>query len=72
MKKILFIAAIALAFMSCEKGWTCQCVGTNHIEGETTDVDYTFEVHTTKKNAPAKCEEGSRHHSVADIDCTLK
>lgn len=72
MRKFLFIAVLGFAFMSCEKSWDCHCVGTNHIEGEVTDVDYTSQIHATKKKAATLCKDASRHHSVADIDCELK
>lgn len=73
MKKILFVAVIAFGFSvsSCVKDYNCHCVGTSTIEGDTSDVDYTYAQHGTKKDATNKCAESSEHHKLADITCTL-
>lgn len=73
MKKILFFTVIGFALVSCVKDWKCECVGKSFVEaGDTTDVNYDYIVHFNKKDATTRCEQASKHHELADIDCALK
>jgi hypothetical protein len=72
MKKVLLVAAVAFAFASCKKDYTCECTTTTagiSVTASTTVKD-------TKKKATDACEKGTTSSSVAGISssttCKIK
>ena len=68
MKKVLFIAVVAVASLaSCKKDFTCTCK-----DGSTTVATYT--VHTTKKKSKDLCSENDASVKVVypNASCTIQ
>ena len=56
MKKLILIAVVIFAFMSCKKDRTCQCTTT--ISTDTSSFTSSSEItydHSTKTNAESNC-----------------
>ena len=57
MKKLILIAAVIFAFMSCKKDRTCQCTTT--VLTDTSSVTSSSEItydHSTKRDAKNNCQ----------------
>ncbi|MBN9292682.1 MAG: hypothetical protein J0G96_01735 [Flavobacteriia bacterium] len=69
MKKVLFVAAVAvLGLSSCKKDWTCSCTGTS---GSANVATYS---NTTKKLATDACKtyETNAKTVFPNIACEVK
>lgn len=76
MKKLLFIAVVAVASLaSCKKDYTCTCITT--ANGTASPADVTTIYGVSKSAAKANCVDDSRTYTsggssvVAVTDCTL-
>ncbi len=67
MKTIIAVGA-ALFLFSCEKNWTCDCVG---AEGNITEQ---YEFKALEEDAIESCESTQTNYQVyvSDMDCELK
>lgn len=67
--KLLSLIAVLAAFISCEKDWSCDCVGANGVYVES----YEFRVY--EENAQESCLDTENNWKEAfgsDSECKLR